>query len=1430
IRGPPDHVFGGFALPNLILIDNQLLSPSTPEYVQQAALLHEGGESLGYGHKYLRGAGKKERDGKAPHGYNHGFVARVLGDTAQDGLTDWLVRKKDFIPKIAPEYAQDFVQEFITMLDGIDLSQSPERCRKEIMEGFDKLRQKQEDLWLQPYLMLDDESAILIFKNGPNAIRFGTSVIAYKIPLTSERVAELKALLDTEGALALLRELYIPHEAYLDRFETEERIAIAARSMDHSTHLNYPGLLHFLQTELGYLLWALREIPVDTTNEDARNLLTAAKKSVDFCSEICHNLMSIVKYHKGTKVLCLKESGIKKREELIEALEESLRRLLVLQTEWNNNYAAIEGFKVNYKDRIEDIEIVELVNKWIHDAIAILQAERDFIMAESNDSIETRNGVELLEATIPVGAKSEMSTISVEPIEITEPKFSLPMIHRKTGKHWTLDAEIEDLESLREYSLSGNWRALAFSIENAIYGAANASIAAYMKKIAEGADENDLVKPKVEIKVNVVTLEDGHDYIKVVIRDYGNGIPEEHRFKISDPDFSTKARETGWAFARRAIHDAGGKVEIDSRTADDEEYSEARAQAGVGTDVIIHWPVNPPKKILLVYLVDENNPSLDFPVGLYALKSYLERQYGERCTVEIKDVQLEDMESIVAYAIESKPDMIGLSLMIGADKRFEEFMSSFASRAPPEYKPLLVAGKNIPTFVPAELLKKYPELICVRGEGELAIGGLLEYMEGKNELSSVNNIVYLEDGSPVDTQRKLLPSRDLVGKVDYSYAREYISRGGNVWMETARGCPWGECAYCSGNIYWGMVIWRHRPVGVIVEELRQLEELGVKRIMLTDEEFFGGNMGGIERARKLALAIIESGVNISFYTNARVDAICNSKDTPQERERRLETLKLLKRAGLQTIFLGIETGSPSQMWRYQKGLAPINGVKGNEEAIRMCEEAVRICKEIGFEMAIGWIMLEPLVTKEELLECINFIKRNEILKYLSTPLNQMIMYKSTSYYNLVRKEEKRLGRPLLSDECDIRTLAYEVVDFKNLDVKIIAGVLKEYVDSERDLYNSLKWFIRFNPHANEEEFKYIREYLELFKRCQIDLAEALVNLKEEEILESAKPQELSRRAIEERNKLAMNLRRAIEDNGHAAACKRIKDQLDAYLGAIAEPESKTMAAEETKKDAITPQTPEGFEESLRGVADDGFMAMMLQSVTRNIGRNGKERINGVERVDNEEEVKHILLPRDKRVFQIFHRLQNGGINGYTNYVERYFRIMHNIEIKIHFYGSEEELPAVISDFNSNQRNTVVYAVNALGNKAKQSLGLLDNDFGKHTARVINILLHDGEELAVPILTAALKALLVLEIHHKKELRNGRFNHIIFRLIELEKKIHSVNELPEGHILKTLEENPEEADIIFREGLNSRWPPVELLLEGGRLDRVIRGEQRLYEAL
>jgi signal transduction histidine kinase len=67
--------------------------------------------------------------------------------------------------------------------------------------------------------------------------------------------------------------------------------------------------------------------------------------------------------------------------------------------------------------------------------------------------------------------------------------------------------------------------------------------------------------------VRISALERG-DAIEIALEDEGPGVPEALRARVFEPFFSTKAQPggLGLAITRRLVEDAGGTIEVESRT------------------------------------------------------------------------------------------------------------------------------------------------------------------------------------------------------------------------------------------------------------------------------------------------------------------------------------------------------------------------------------------------------------------------------------------------------------------------------------------------------------------------------------------------------------------------------------------------------------------------------------------------------------------------------------------------------------------------------------------------------------------------------------------------------------------------------------------------------------------------------------------------
>ncbi len=201
--------------------------------------------------------------------------------------------------------------------------------------------------------------------------------------------------------------------------------------------------------------------------------------------------------------------------------------------------------------------------------------------------------------------------------------------------------------------------------------------------------------------------------------------------------------------------------------------------------------------------------------------------------------------------------------------------------------------------------------------------------------------------------------------------------------------------------------------------------------------------------------------------------------------------------------------------------------------------------------------------------------------------------------------------------------------------------------------------------------------------------------------------------------------------------------------------------------------------------------------------------------------KHVMLPLDERIFPVLKDFMGdhlGLMNAKAKRIEKHLEI-EGITVELHFYNAEDDLRSIMTAFNCTQDNAVIYTVKgALG----QTPG---KDFN---ARIMNILIPNEEGVVVPLLPAALKALLVLMIPRDGFRKGEAYIGLIDLLKTLEEKFSITNSS-----IATLQEmlrDPNIADCIFNQGLDTSWPSVEPLIAKGTLDRFIKVEKDLEEAL
>lgn len=195
-----------------------------------------------------------------------------------------------------------------------------------------------------------------------------------------------------------------------------------------------------------------------------------------------------------------------------------------------------------------------------------------------------------------------------------------------------------------------------------------------------------------------------------------------------------------------------------------------------------------------------------------------------------------------------------------------------------------------------------------------------------------------------DLDRLAFPVRDLLPLVR--------KHGHGVSIYTSRGCGFARCSFCYLLPYQavaGQPKWRARSAENVVDEIEYLHrELGVTRVTVVDEDYFGNNdESGVGRALRIAELLIERGIKINYYVNSLVKSLVYLT--------RKGHLGLLAESGLDTVFAGFESTSTEQLKSYVKPQRP------EQYAV-----VIKALAENGIRINLGMITFDPGMTLDEL--------------------------------------------------------------------------------------------------------------------------------------------------------------------------------------------------------------------------------------------------------------------------------------------------------------------------------------------------------------------------------------------------------------------------------------------------------------------------------
>lgn len=353
------------------------------------------------------------------------------------------------------------------------------------------------------------------------------------------------------------------------------------------------------------------------------------------------------------------------------------------------------------------------------------------------------------------------------------------------------------------------------------------------------------------------------------------------------------------------------------------------------------------------------------PLGVLYIGAVLKR---EGFDVEILDADIDGLSvhETVSRILDSKPDLIGLSLMT------PQLMTALAaSTLLKELRPdlpIVLGGAHFDstkgdTFNMAQCFD-----LAVHGEGEYA---LLEVcrnirdravrgskgIENLQEcVESVPNVIYRnrQTGKVVENPSTgFIKELDELPSVDYDmvdikkYSIPTMAGRYVLSMMLSRGCPF-KCTFCDAPITMGTKL-RFWSMDRIIRDIKfYKDKYGVTNFVFKDSTFTAKKKWAFEFCQRL----IDENLNIKWRCNTRANLVPGP------------LLELMAKAGCYVINFGVESGDPEILKRIEK-----------EVDLEEVVDAFERCRKLGIRTYATFLMGNPGETEETARRTIAFSKR-----------------------------------------------------------------------------------------------------------------------------------------------------------------------------------------------------------------------------------------------------------------------------------------------------------------------------------------------------------------------------------------------------------------------------------------------------------------------
>ena len=218
----------------------------------------------------------------------------------------------------------------------------------------------------------------------------------------------------------------------------------------------------------------------------------------------------------------------------------------------------------------------------------------------------------------------------------------------------------------------------------------------------------------------------------------------------------------------------------------------------------------------------------------------------------------------------------------------------------------IVLGGPQASVVDLQTLAAFPWVdMVVRGEADLTFPALLQELGGARRFGDIPGLTYRSTfGAQRTGEAPLIDDLDTLPLPAYDLTGE-LEGADLASLELGRGCPF-SCTFCSTNDFFRRKFRVKSPERMLADMRTIASKYGIRSFDLVHDMFT------VDRRRVAAFCdcLIAAGEPFTWNCSARTDCVDD------------ELLQLMARAGCDTIFFGVETGSRRMQRIIDKDLDP----------------------------------------------------------------------------------------------------------------------------------------------------------------------------------------------------------------------------------------------------------------------------------------------------------------------------------------------------------------------------------------------------------------------------------------------------------------------------------------------------------------------------